>query len=300
MPLLADADFAVAKSYDAYSGLAKAAKRARSSSTSREGGPPPRPRARSGLPDGGGSEEDARRAARGLCRGSAAHPSPVQRPPGLRATAATPAGWWPAELGGAGAEVTCARRRPWSRADGGAPRRRGRDRARRGHAVAEGRAAEPTRATATDAGESAEAAERVAAGLARWTAAHPFPPASYAVPTTGRRRPRSVSRRARRTADTRPLDLDAAGDTARPARVRLGRARLPHLRPVANLGAGPADRAGPAGGGDRPEPALGEPYVIVSWELGREGRKREAAAACSTPGARAARSRALWIELREE
>ncbi len=49
------------------------------------------------------------------------------------------------------------------------------------------------------------------------------------------------------------------------------------------------------------EPALGEPHVIVSWALGREGRKREAAAALFDSRGRAlARSRALWIELRQE
>jgi hypothetical protein len=46
---------------------------------------------------------------------------------------------------------------------------------------------------------------------------------------------------------------------------------------------------------------MGEPHVLVSWELGRDGRKREAACALFDAGGRAiARSKALWIELRQE
>ncbi len=44
---------------------------------------------------------------------------------------------------------------------------------------------------------------------------------------------------------------------------------------------------------------MGEPHVIISWELSRDGRKREAACALFDAEGRAlARSRALWIELR--
>ena len=47
------------------------------------------------------------------------------------------------------------------------------------------------------------------------------------------------------------------------------------------------------------EPELGEPHVLMSWELAREGRKREAACVLLDSGGRPlARSRALWIELR--
>ena len=47
------------------------------------------------------------------------------------------------------------------------------------------------------------------------------------------------------------------------------------------------------------EPAIGEPHVLVSWELGRDGRKRDAACVLFDADGRAlARSRALWIELR--
>ena len=45
----------------------------------------------------------------------------------------------------------------------------------------------------------------------------------------------------------------------------------------------------------------GDPHVLVSWELGREGRKHSAGAVLFDSRGRAlARSRALWIELKEE
>lgn len=50
---------------------------------------------------------------------------------------------------------------------------------------------------------------------------------------------------------------------------------------------------------ERPVPA-GEPHVVLSWPLGREGRKREAASAIlAGEGEVCARARALWIELEE-
>jgi hypothetical protein len=45
--------------------------------------------------------------------------------------------------------------------------------------------------------------------------------------------------------------------------------------------------------------AAGEEHVIASWEIGRDGRKREAGAALYDSGGRVlASARALWIELR--
>lgn len=53
--------------------------------------------------------------------------------------------------------------------------------------------------------------------------------------------------------------------------------------------------------GRRAEPRLDEPHVLVSWPLERAGRKREAACALFDRGGEVlARSRALWIELRQE
>jgi hypothetical protein len=50
---------------------------------------------------------------------------------------------------------------------------------------------------------------------------------------------------------------------------------------------------------DAPVPAE-EPHVVVSWPLGREGRKRFAGSAIvGTDGAVRARASALWIELRD-
>ncbi len=47
-------------------------------------------------------------------------------------------------------------------------------------------------------------------------------------------------------------------------------------------------------------PPDGEELAAVSWPIGIEGRKREAASALVTgDGAVIARARALWIELRE-
>jgi hypothetical protein len=49
---------------------------------------------------------------------------------------------------------------------------------------------------------------------------------------------------------------------------------------------------------DRPV-TVGEPHVVVSWPVGREGRKRTAASAVlDAGGVVRARARALWIELR--
>jgi hypothetical protein len=45
----------------------------------------------------------------------------------------------------------------------------------------------------------------------------------------------------------------------------------------------------------------GEPHLLLSWELERDGRKRHSACALFDPeGSELARSRALWIELRPQ
>jgi hypothetical protein len=46
-------------------------------------------------------------------------------------------------------------------------------------------------------------------------------------------------------------------------------------------------------------PAVGEPHAVISWRIGRDGRKRHAGSAILDSAGRVrARARALWIELR--
>jgi hypothetical protein len=73
----------------------------------------------------------------------------------------------------------------------------------------------------------------------------------------------------------------------------------PTSAPVANFGEGPpvvlARLTARLGCSVR----AGEQHSLLSWELGRDGRKREAAAALYDPEGRLlCASRALWIELR--
>jgi hypothetical protein len=75
----------------------------------------------------------------------------------------------------------------------------------------------------------------------------------------------------------------------------------PTSAPVANFGTGPpmvlARLAARLGCPVR----VGEPHTILSWKLGADGRKREAACALYDSGGRMlCASRALWIELRSD
>ena len=75
----------------------------------------------------------------------------------------------------------------------------------------------------------------------------------------------------------------------------------PTSAPVANMGEGPPVVLARLAARIEAPVRAGEPHALVSWELGREGRKREAACVLfDSAGSVLARSRALWIELREE
>ncbi len=148
------------------------------------------------------------------------------------------------------------------------------------------------------------ASEAAAAGAERWGAKHPFrtcvvcgpdrePGDGFGIfpaPIDGDRFVAGwTPDRSLATADgvVRPECVWAALD-------------CPTSAPLANWGEGPpivlarltASIASPV--------AAGEPHALVSWELGRDGRKREGACVLFDASGRAlARSRALWIELRE-
>jgi len=75
----------------------------------------------------------------------------------------------------------------------------------------------------------------------------------------------------------------------------------PTSAPIASYGEGPPAVLGRLAASLDADVRAGEAHVIVSWELGRDGRKRSAGAALFDSRGRAlARSRALWIELKEK
>lgn len=156
--------------------------------------------------------------------------------------------------------------------------------------VAEGRAAD------VDVGElpaplgveSAEAA--VTAGRERWTAEHPFPTCFVCGP--GRDD----------GMDIYPVEIDERWVAVwRPREPGLTWAALdcPTSAPVMNPDKDPPIVLARLAAAVGEEPAVGEPHVLVSWELGRDGRKRESACTLfDSAGRELAHSRALWIELR--
>lgn len=161
--------------------------------------------------------------------------------------------------------------------------------------VAEGRTAEVDVGPLPAPTSPAEASRAVAAGLDRWTANHPFPTCFVC----GAERPDGDG------LEIYPVEVEDGRYAApwTPAQRGMVWAALdcPTSAPGANWGAGPPIVLARLAVAIDQEPALGEPHVIVSWALGREGRKREAAAALFDSRGRAlARSRALWIELRQE
>jgi len=160
--------------------------------------------------------------------------------------------------------------------------------------VAEGRRAE------VDVGELPrpvtpdEAAAAIEAGLERWTANHPFPTCFVCGP----HRPHGDG------LDIYPVETTGGRYVApwTPEEPGLVWAALdcPTSAPGANWGQGPPIVLARLAVAIDEEPRLEEPHVIVSWALHREGRKREAACALFDADGRAlARSRALWIELRQ-
>ena len=138
--------------------------------------------------------------------------------------------------------------------------------------------------------ERAEAV--VAAGHGRWTAEHPFPTCFVCGP--GRDD----------GMDIYPVELDERWVAIwRPREPGLVWAALdcPTSAPVMNPDKAPPIVLARLAAAIVEEPAMGKPHVLVSWELGVEGRKREAACVLfDGEGKAIARSRALWIELRQE
>ena len=95
VPLLADPDVSVAKAYDAYAAAEGDQARRDHHRRAGQGRPPPRPRARAGLPDGRGPEEDAGLAARaGVGSLRSERPPHISAPvPSARPPAASRSSW---------------------------------------------------------------------------------------------------------------------------------------------------------------------------------------------------------------
>ncbi len=168
--------------------------------------------------------------------------------------------------------------------------------------IAEGRATEPpTHDTApVSPGAAGQAAH---GGYAAWTAAHPFPTCVVCGPDRDDGFgvfPGALGDG--RFAATWTPDPALAGEdgAVRPECVWAA-LDCPTSAPVANFGEGPPIvLARLAASLDAPV-RVGEPHALVSWALGRDGRKREAACVLfDAQGSALAHSRALWIELREE
>lgn len=197
-----------------------------------------------------------------------------------------------AELGGGGAEVTL-RAPPPLEAELAVERTGESVRISHGETlVAEGRAAD------VDVGELPEpvgverAEATVAAGHERWTAQHPFPTCFVCGP----------DRQDHDGLDIYPVELDERWVAVwRPTEPGMVWPALdcPTSAPVMNPDKDPPIVLARLAAAIDSEPQIGEPHVLMSWELGRDGRKREAACALLDADGRAlARSRALWIELR--
>lgn len=156
--------------------------------------------------------------------------------------------------------------------------------------IAEGREAE------VDVGELAEpvtwerAAEAVSVMGERWASGHPFPTCFTCGPD--------------RDDGLRifPVQIDdrwVASWIPREPGVTWAALDCPTSAPVMNPDKDPPIVLARLAAAIDAEPAVGEPHVLVSWQLGVEGRKREAACVLfDREGKAIARSRALWIELR--
>jgi hypothetical protein len=162
-----------------------------------------------------------------------------------------------------------------------------------GAVVAEGRATPPpTGLDPPRAVPFAEADAASRAGLAGWSAHHPFPTCVVCGP----------ERDDGFGVYPGPLEdsLYAATWRGRPVAEEVWAALdCPSSAPIAHFGEGPAVVLARLHAAIDRLPAEGEALAVVSWPLGTEGRKREAASALvDADGAVIARARALWIELR--
>lgn len=168
--------------------------------------------------------------------------------------------------------------------------------------IAEGRGTAPL--TSITIGVSTGVAGTAACeGYSRWTAAHPFPTCLVCGPDheDGLRIFPGRLSDGRYAASWTPDATLADDDSTVHSEYVWAALDCPTSAPVANFGEGPpivlARLAVTLGAPVR----AGEPHALVSWQLAREGRKREAACVLFDAQGRAlARSEALWIELREE
>lgn len=171
--------------------------------------------------------------------------------------------------------------------------------------VAEGRSVELL-LDVPDALPRAEIERAEAEGRERWTAKHPFPTCFVCGPARAdgdgmRIFPVELPGRDGLcgAAWTPAEALDDGAGRVRPKDVWAA-LDCPTSAPVANFGEGPplvlARLTARLGCPVR----TGEDHTILSWELGRDGRKRHAAAALyDSEGRMLCASQALWIELRE-
>ncbi len=150
----------------------------------------------------------------------------------------------------------------------------------------------------------AEAAEAAAAGLGDWSGGHPFPTCFVCGPGRvegdGMRIFPGALGDDRYAADWTPDE--SLADPSGAVRPECVWAALdcPTSAPGANWGQGPAVVLGRLAASLEGEVRAGEPHALVSWRTGHEGRKREAACVLlDAAGVVLARSRAVWIELRE-
>jgi hypothetical protein len=169
--------------------------------------------------------------------------------------------------------------------------------------VAEGRPAE-IELEPPEAVDVEEAGEASRAGLERWSARHPYPTCVVCGPERDPEDcfgvfpgelPRSPGRFAALWSPDASL---AEGGEVRPECVWAA-LDCPTIAPVVSFGDGPASVLAKLA--VRREDAVepDRPYVIVSWPLAVEGRKRQAGAALfADDGRPVALARALWIELR--
>jgi len=168
--------------------------------------------------------------------------------------------------------------------------------------IAEGRAAEPV-TDATDPVSPEAAGQAACGGYEKWTAAHPFPTCVVCGPDhdSGLQIFPGQLGDGRYAAGWTPDASLASEDGAVGPECVWAALDCPTSAPLANYGEGPPIVLARLAATIAAPVRVGDPHALVSWELGREGRKRQAACVLfDSDGSALARSRALWIELREE
>jgi len=165
--------------------------------------------------------------------------------------------------------------------------------------VAEGRPLGPPDLD-TPAVSPADAEDASRRGYEHWIAAHPFPTCVVCGPDRDDGLaifPGPLGDR-RHAASWEPDASVAGEDGAVRPEVVWAALDCPTSAPGANFGEGPPIVLARLSAALEAPVRAGEPHALVSWELGREGRKRHAACVLfDAAGAALARSRALWIEL---